>query len=152
MSHHGKKTFDENVIVATAMVLLVAGYDTTGTTLSWACYALSKYQKVQDRLKAEIDEVVGRDIDKDISYDDLQSMTYLDQVICETLRLYNIASILKRSTTKDYKVPGHDLTIPKDTLVWVNVIGIHLDPMNYPEPDVFNPDHFSKEAKAKRNP
>ena len=152
MSHHGKKTFDETVIVATAMVLLVAGYDTTGTTLSWACYALSKNQKVQDQLKAEIDEVVGRDIDKTISYDDIQSMTYLDQVICETLRFHNPISILQRATSKDYTIPGTDLIVPKDNSVWINILAIHFNPKHYSDPHVFNPDHFSKEEKAKRNP
>ena len=117
------KEFDEIVIVATAMVLLVAGYDTTGTTLAWTCYALSKNPDVQDKLRAEIEEITDGNLDKKLSYDDLLGMNYLDQVISETLRFYNPAGMLKRTTTKDYTLPGTDITIPKDTNVWINSIG-----------------------------
>lgn len=105
------------------MVLLVAGYDTTGTTLAWTCYALSKNPDVQDKLRAEIEEITDGNLDKKLSYDDLLGMNYLDQVISETLRFYNPAGMLKRTTTKDYTLPGTDITIAKDTNVWINSIG-----------------------------
>merc|ERR1711994_273054 len=77
LNHHSKQTFDELVIVATAIVLLVAGYDTTGTTLGFACYYLAKNPDVQEKLREEVDDIVG-DSDKELTYDDLQSMTYVD--------------------------------------------------------------------------
>ena len=81
MNHTSKKgEFDELVIVATAIVLLVAGYDTTGTTLAFACYYLAKNPEVQEKLREEVDDIVG-DSDKELTYDDLQSMTYVDQII-----------------------------------------------------------------------
>ena len=52
--HHSKRTYDEMVVVSTALVLLVAGYDTTGTTLAYACYALSKNPEVQEKLREEV--------------------------------------------------------------------------------------------------
>ena len=152
LNHHSKKTFDELIIVATAIVLLVAGYDTTGTTLAWALYELSKNPEVQDRLRNEVEAISDGDMEKDLSYDNLQSMTYLDQVICETLRFHNPVAILQRATSKDYTIPGTDLIIPKDGSVWINILAIHFDSKHYSDPHVFNPDHFSKEAKAKRNP
>ncbi len=47
---------DEDIVVATAMVFLVAGYDTTGITLSCLAYHLSKQPAIQERLQQEIDE------------------------------------------------------------------------------------------------
>ena len=38
-------------VVATSLVLLVAGYDTTGMTLSFLAYELSQNQEVQARLQ-----------------------------------------------------------------------------------------------------
>ena len=63
------------------MVLLVAGYDTTGSALAYCCYDLSKNPEVQDKLRSEVEEVCDTDDDQEITYDQLQSMTYLDQVL-----------------------------------------------------------------------
>ena len=91
MNHVTKKgEFDELVIVATAVVLLVAGYDTTGTTMAYACYQLAKNPEVQERLREEIEDIYGGDLSEDITYADLHDMTYLDQVSCETLHVYTI--------------------------------------------------------------
>ena len=53
---------------------------------------------------------------------------------------------------KDYKIPGHDIVLKKDESVWINVMAIHFDPKHYANPHEFDPEHFSKEAKAARNP
>ena len=153
LNHHSnKKTFDEIVVVATAIVFLVAGYDTTGATLAFALYQLAKNPEVQERLRDEIQEVTNGDLEKNLSYDDLQTMTYLDQVINETLRLHNPIGSLNRITTKDYMMPETDLIIPKGVGVWINVMAIHFDENHYANPHDFDPDHFSKDAKAERNP
>ena len=73
-------------------------------------------------------------------------------VINETLRLHNPVGALNRTTTKDYMMPETDLIIPKGVGVWINVMAIHFDENHYANPHDFNPDHFSKDAKAKRNP
>ena len=98
MNHHSKQSFDELVIVATAIVLLVAGYDTTGTTLAWACYELAKNPEIQEKLRQEVEDILDGDPEKKLSYDDIQSMTYLDQVINETLRFHNPVGALQRSS------------------------------------------------------
>ena len=147
-----KGNFDELEIVATAMVLLVAGYDTTGSTLAYCCYDLSKNPEVQDRLRAEVEDACDLDPDQEITYDQLQSMTYLDQVLNETLRFHTPVGLLKRAATKRYQVPNTDVVIEKENLAWINVIAVHMDPKHYESPQIFNPDHFSKEAKAKRHP
>ncbi len=148
---HKKGEFDELTIVATAIVFLVAGYDTTASTLAFVCYELSKDSDIQEKLRREVRQV-SADPDKGFSYDDLGQMTYMDQVISEALRLYNPAVILQRAAKEDYKVPGHDLVIPKGTGVWINPLGIHFNPKHYSNPHKFDPEHFSKEAKASRSP
>merc|ERR1719334_1001990 len=50
------KELDERTIIATAMVLMVAGYDTTGMTLAFASYELAKNQTIQKKLQDEIDD------------------------------------------------------------------------------------------------
>ena len=53
--HIQKKDYDEFSIVATVIVLLISGYDTTGSLLAWALYELAKNQSIQDSLFEEID-------------------------------------------------------------------------------------------------
>ena len=152
MNHDSKKAFDELVIVANALVLLVAGYDTSGATLAYICYQLAKNPVIQDHVREEVEEIIEDDSSRNLSYDDLSRMAYVDQVISETLRFHNIAATLQRLTEKDYKIPGSDLVLPKDTTVVINPLAIHFDPKHYSNPHEFDPDHFSKEAKAKRHP
>ncbi len=163
--------FDELVIVATAIVILVAGYDTTGTTLAFAIYELSKNPDVQERLRNEVEDIVGDA--EEITYDHIQSMTYLDQVISETLRFHTPIPFTQRATSKPYKIPGNetcnkpsyqycdccycsslgsDLVLEEDFQIWINVSTIHFDPKHYPDPHKFNPEHFNKENKANRHP
>lgn len=152
LDYHAKKTFDELVIVSTALVFLVAGYDTTGTTLAWAVHEIAKNQEIQDKLRSEIEDVTNGDSKKELTYDDLNSMTYLDQVWNETLRFHTPAAALTRACTKEYTVPNTDITMTKDQVLWVNIVGIHFDRKHYEDPYSFNPEHFSKEAKSKRHP
>ena len=86
------------------------------------------------------------------TYQKIQSMEYLDMVLMETLRLHPALGLLGRACINDYTIPGTDIKIPKDMEVFVPIQGIHSDPRYYPNPEKFNPEHFSKEGKEKRHP
>ena len=145
-----QRELDELVIVANAIVLMVAGYETTSNLLSYASFELARHPDIQAKLRREIEDT---NPDQAFTYDQLQSMTYLDQVINETLRLYPGSGFFERTATKNYQIPGHDLVIEKGTQIWVNKIAIHRNSKYFKSPNDFDPDlHFSKEAKASRHP
>ncbi len=86
-------------------------------------------------------------------YSAFQSLEYLDMVAMETLRKYSPASSLSRGCVQDYAFPGlESVPVRKGDSIFINVVGIHHDPRHYPDPDKFDPERFSKENKAKRNP
>ena len=143
---------DEIKIIATSIVFLFAGLDTISALLGYACYELANNQEVQEKLRKEIDEKSTYNSNEKFSYDDLHGMTYLDQVICETLRFHNIAGMIQRVATRDYNLPGTDLIIPKGMMVRINAVSVHFNPKHYHDANHFNPDHFCKEAKSKRHP
>ena len=85
-------------------------------------------------------------------YNDIQGFTFLDQLIQESLRLHTVISIQRVVTSREFTIPGTTAKIKKGCMVIVNAPGIHSDPKYFPNPTVFNPENFSKEAKASRSP
>lgn len=57
---------------------------------------------------------------------------------------------LIRTCNENYKLPSTDVTIEKGTMVLIPIIGIHYDSEHFPQPQAFNPDNFSKQAKESR--
>jgi len=66
--------------VAQALTFLTAGYETSGSTLSFALYELALHPEIQQRLRAEILQVL-RKHDGKLTYDGIQNMSYLDRVV-----------------------------------------------------------------------
>jgi len=148
----GIKDFDEKIIVSTAMILMVAGYDTTAMTLAFAADELAKNPEIQTKLQQEVDEAYEEAQGECPGYNEIQNLPYLDQVIHETLRLHPVFNMTRTCVVPEYKVPGTNYTIKKDERININVSGIHTDPKYYPNPEQFNPENFSKEAKSARTP
>lgn len=57
-----------------------------------------------------------------------------------------------RMASNDYRVPDTEVTIEKDTLVFIPVYAIHRDAEIYPEPEKYDPERFSDENKQNRHP
>lgn len=70
----------------------------------------------------------------------------------ETLRKYPPGPLISRKCTKDYRVEGTDVVIPKETRLLISVLGLHHDPEYFPSPEKFDPERFSAENRAKINP
>ena len=151
---HNKKgaKVSEDEVVATALVLLIAGYDTTGMTLSYLAYAMSKNPEIQEKLQEEVDQAFEDNNGELPDYNVIQSLPYVDMVLHETLRKFNPVSLNTRSCTQEYRIPGTDITLKKDDFISFSVKGLHEDPEHFSHPDEFWPEHFSKEEKAARNP
>ena len=151
---HSKKgaKCSEDEVVATALVLLIAGYDTTGMTLTYLAYAMSKNPEIQQKLQEEVDQAFEDNNGELPDYNVIQSLPYIDMVLHETLRKFNPVSLNTRSCTQEYRIAGTDVTLKKDDLVSFSVKGLHEDPEHFSHPDDFWPEHFSKDEKAARSP
>ena len=102
---------------------------------------------LQDRVYDELLQEVN---DDSFSYELLGRLRYLEKVISETLRLYPVTPSIRRMTQKTRTLGN--ITIPQGSEVIIPVENIHYDPRFYPEPNKFDPDRFSEEAKAARPP
>lgn len=148
MLETGKDTLTDEEIVANIILFLFAGFHTSSTALAFAVYELARHQGIQERVREEIvsaKEGNGGVID----YDLLNSLTYLEAVINETLRMYPPLIESERECTEDYVLKVNtphlgkrDIFIPKGTGIVIPIYAIHYMEEYFPNPETFNPERF----------
>lgn len=134
-----------DVFLAQAAIFFVAGCETSITTMTYTLCELAKHPEMQKRVREEILEKIQ--IANGVTYEAVQDMKYLHQVINETLRLYPPVPILDRIPLEDYTLPNTKITIEKETPVYIASRGIQSDPRFYSDPKRFDPERFSDERK-----
>ncbi|XP_063930105.1 probable cytochrome P450 6a23 [Zophobas morio] len=144
------KTLTLDEIAAQSFVFFIAGFETSSTTMAFALYELARHQDIQDKLRDEINTVLAKH-NGEITYESIQDMKYMDQVINETLRKYPPLAFLTRKCVKDYKIPEEGVVIEKGTMIFIPVLGIHRDKEFYPDPEKFDPERFTEDNKSKRH-
>ncbi|RKG93601.1 cytochrome P450 [Corallococcus terminator] len=128
------------------LTMLLAGHETTATTLSWVFGLLAKHPDVEARLHAEVDAVLAG---RAPTVEDVPKLGYTRQVVEEAMRLYPAAVIFSRTVMEDDVIGG--FKIPKGTAVDVSPYVTHRHPDFWEEPDLFRPERFAPEAAAKRH-
>ena len=133
-------------------LIIFAGQDTSSYTIAMTILMLAMHPKIESRVMDELSSVFGDlPVDCDLTMDHVNKLTYLEQTIKETLRMYPVAPLLLRHCTEDTVLPN--LVIPKDTEVIISCFTGHRRKDIWgDDADEFNPDHFSKEVSSKRNP
>ncbi|KRT80206.1 cytochrome P450 [Oryctes borbonicus] len=140
----------EYEIVGQAMQFFLAGYETTSSTITFAICEMSLNKEVQSKLRKEIDASIENN--EEFSYYTLKNMSYLHKVVCETLRKYPVVPFLGRTCTRDYQIPHSDVVIEKGAAILIPLLGIHNDPLYFPNPQKFDPERFSNENMAEKHP
>ena len=136
-------THDE--VVSDLAVFLIAGHDTTSTTLTYALWALGHHPDLQDRVAEEVGELG----DRPLTVRDVPALPFTVQVIHEALRLCPPAPALARLATRDTVVDG--FRIERGTNVIVGTYALHRDPALWDAPETFDPDRFSAERSRGRD-
>lgn len=141
----GSKYLSEEEIVANSVLFFLAGYETTGSTLSFCLYELATNPDIQEKLYQEIKSVVNSG--QKLDYNNVMKLEYLDAVISETLRLHSPALILSREASEDYYIPEYDFTVKKGLAIMIPVYAIHHYPQYYKNPEIFDPERFMPENR-----
>jgi len=113
------------------MTLLVAGHETTASSLAWAFSQLPSHPQVLDRLTEEVRSGDGDD--------------YLDATINETLRHRPVLPNVQPRLVKQPIEIG-DWEYPEGVCLVANAYLVHHDPDIYPDPYVFRPERFLEEG------
>eukprot|EP00879_Flechtneria_rotunda_P004614 GHRR01004870.1.p1 GENE.GHRR01004870.1~~GHRR01004870.1.p1 ORF type:complete len:511 (+),score=151.20 GHRR01004870.1:254-1786(+) len=120
------------------MTLLIAGHETTAAVLTWTLYLLAQHPKVVDRIRAEVDQVVG---DGKPLIEQMRDLRFTTRVINEAMRLYPQPPVLIRRALVDDTFDEY--TILKGSDIFISVWNLHRSPQLWSEPNTFNPDRFS---------
>nr|UOU03263.1 cytochrome P450 3045C8 [Brachionus rubens] len=141
-----KKVLTTKEVESNLVLFMLAGYETTSTTLSSCSHVLATHPEEQSKLHDEISSAFGSDLDR-INSDSVQELQYLDMFVKEVLRMYPIGTLVRRCT-KSTTVKGID--IPVDTPISVDVLSIHFDCELWGpnDPNIFYPQRH----QVKRNP
>jgi cytochrome P450 len=127
------------------VTLFLAGHETTSHALTWTLYLLSRNPRAERALHEEIDRVLG---DRVPTYDDLAGLTYTEQVIHESMRLYPPVYSIARKAHEDTVIGGYPVPAGSEVILWIYMT--HRDPRFFPDPDAFRPERFTPEEEAGR--
>ncbi len=123
------------------MTFLLAGHETTAVSLSWTWYLLSQHPEAAQKLRQELDDVLGG---RTPQLEDLARLPYTDKVVKESMRLYPPAWSLARTTEKEIEIAGYRLPVGANVVMspWI----LHRDPRFFEHPERFNPDRWTAQA------
>jgi cytochrome P450 len=128
--------FDE--LVDQVAMLFLAGHETSASALSWASYLLANSPEIQERMHAEIQEVLG---DRAPVAGDMKRLTLTWNVFKEALRLFPPVGFIAREADK--ACPMRDKQVPKGATIVLAPWLIQRHRALWESPDAFDPDRYA---------
>ncbi|HUI16958.1 MAG TPA: cytochrome P450 [Alphaproteobacteria bacterium] len=126
--------------------IFTAGHETTANALAWTWYLVALHPAVEEKLQAELREVLGG---RAPAYGDLPRLGYTRMVIEEALRLYPPAHTMSREALADDEIAGHP--VPKGSTVLISPWLIHRHEKLWERPLVFDPERMAPARLARQS-
>lgn len=137
----------EHELANEILTLVVAGHETTASTLNWAWYLISRHPQVEEKLSRELANLLVGDVPV---FDELPKFNYTRQVLDEALRLYPAGWLMTRRARRDDQLGEY--FVPAGTEVYISPYFIQRHPDLWEAPNQFNPDRFAAADKRDRPP
>jgi cytochrome P450 len=141
----GNKFSDEELLDE-LMTLIVAGYETSAGTLNWAWYLLARNTDAEQELLAEARAMIPETTNVDA--DTIAGMSYAQQLLEETLRLYPPVWLFTRRADQDDSLASFD--VPAGTNIYLSPYVLHRTAEYWPDPDAFDPRRFGPDSRYKK--
>jgi cytochrome P450 len=126
------------------LTLIVAGHETTASTLNWTWYLLSQHSEVEAQLARELDRLTSLP-----GLEDLPRLPYSRQIIDESMRLYPAGWLMTRKALHDDRLG--DYFVPAGTEIYIPSYFIQRHPAVWPDPDHFDPGRFDPDHGKDRD-
>ncbi|MBM4022265.1 MAG: cytochrome P450 [Planctomycetes bacterium] len=141
-------SLDDAHVIGNVRNMLLAGEETTATTLAWMIDLLVRHPEARRRAEAEV-----RPIAPDpaaFSLDQMERLNYLEGCVHETMRLKPVIPILTLQAIDDTVVS--DIAIPRDTPIFVVLRHDGLDARFFARPEAFEPERWLEDAEQPLTP
>jgi cytochrome P450 len=119
------------------MTLLLAGFETSATTMTWAICLLERHPEARSRMVTEVDLALGG---RTPEFRDLLTLPYTRAVLEETLRLRPAVWAIPRMATRADEVGG--FRVPRGDIVTLVPYVTHRHPDFWVDPEQFEPARF----------
>ena len=137
---HDKELIDE------VMTLIVAGSETSATTMNWTWYAIAQYPDVAAQFYAEIDAASYKTAP---SFEHIAELNYTRQVVEEALRIYPPVWLYTRKALAEDKLGTY--SIPAGADIFISPYYLHRNSAFWPNPEKFDPTRFTETAIKARH-
>ena len=129
------------------MTLLLAGHETTAQALTYTLYLLAHHPPVEEKLVAELEDVLGGAVPTVADLDDLE---YTENVVRESMRLYPPVWGLLREAVEEDEIGGY--RIPAGATIGMYQWVTHRDPRFYEDPVAFQPERWTEGFRRELHP
>ncbi|KAM0937811.1 putative oxidoreductase [Dioscorea sansibarensis] len=148
MQESNPEYYNDDIIKGIIAAILIAGTDTSATTMEWAMALLLNNPQTLKKLREELDANIKQG--SLLQESDFPKLPYLHAVINETLRMYPAGPLLvPHESSQDCTVGGFH--VPSGTILLVNAWKIHRDPKLWDEPNKFKPERFLRTNSEKKS-
>ncbi|CAG5053696.1 unnamed protein product [Parnassius apollo] len=138
----------DELMAAQAFFFFIAGADTSAHTMLFVLLEISGNPGVLQKLHEEIDNVFDQ-CKENITFDNIESMKYLNMVMNEAMRKYPTIGAVQRRCTRQTTLPVGQVKMEKDEIAVIPIYALHRDERYFPNPDLFDPERFSPENSSK---
>ncbi|XP_058459534.1 cytochrome P450 9b2-like [Malaya genurostris] len=141
------RTWSDEELVAQCVAFFGSSFESMVNLISFACYELAANPNIQQKLLEEIRSSLK---DGPLTYETVNEITYLDMVVCETLRKWPASPSCDRECSQDYLLAQDDLRLQfrKGDSLWVSVWAMHRDERYFPDPERYDPERFGETRKG----
>jgi len=132
------QSMPDRQLINEVLTIIVAGHETTASTLNWTWYLISQHPEVEQRLTNEL-----KSLPVFSEFETLPKYVYTRHIIEEALRLYPAGWMVSRRALRDDRLGAY--FVPAKTEIYIPIYFIHRHPNLWEEPDRFNPDRFNSD-------
>ena len=121
---------------------ILAGNETTSVALAWTLYELAKNPHIQERMRTEVES--SSPGDEELTWEKLEKMRYMENVIKESLRLHGPAYVTNRVAISDVEIGGY--LVPGGTVIILPMDAIQHSSHYWSNPEMFDPERFEEKG------